>query len=228
MSASHPRILAHRGASAEDPENSLAAFRRALRIGADGIELDVHATADGALVVHHDFELPGLGQIASLDLDRARQHRLPNGEALPLLNEALEAIGAHDVWVEVKALAPRFDAGLLRALDAGPAPARYAVHSFDHRIIARLGTARPTLRRGVLSSSYPVDPLAPARAAGATALWQEHRLIDGPLVERLHAAGCAVIGWTVDAPADITRLVRLGVDGLCGNHPDRIRAALER
>ena len=226
MPSSRPRVIAHRGASGREPENSLAAFRAALALGADGIELDLHATRDGALVVHHDFELPGRGPIDSLTLDRVRQHRLPNGESVPLLGEALEAIGRHDVWVEVKALDPAFDEVLFQTLDAGPDPERYAVHAFDHRIIARLAAERRELHRGVLSSAYPLDPVAPVLAAGATTLWQEHRLVDRQLVDCLHAAGCTVIAWTVNTPEDIARAIALDVDGLCGNHPERIRAAL--
>lgn len=221
-----PRIIGHRGASAHEPENSLAAFRRAIALGASGVELDVHSTADGALVVHHDFEIPDLGRIGDLKVARIRAHRLPNGEPVPLLEEALDAIGDHEVWVEVKSLDPQFDRVLIATLAGGPAPQRYAVHGFDHRIIARLGAAHPALPRGVLSTAYPLDPVAPARAAGATTLWQEHHLIDLELVEQMHGAGCTVIAWTVERPRDIARLAGLGVDGLCGNAPDAILAAL--
>jgi glycerophosphoryl diester phosphodiesterase len=223
-----PRIIAHRGASACEPENSLAAFRHAIELGADGIELDVHSTVDGGLIVHHDFEIPGLGPIGGLPVDRVRAHRLPNGEPVPLLQEALEAIGGHEVWVEVKSLAPQFDGALLALLAGGPAPHRYAVHGFDHRDIARLGAAQAGLERGVLSTSYPLDPISPVRAAGAATLWQEHHLVDRELVDRMHSAGCAVIAWTVDGRRDAARLAALGVDGLCGNSPDEILAALGR
>jgi glycerophosphoryl diester phosphodiesterase len=220
------RVIAHRGASSREPENSLAAFRRAIELGADGVELDVHSTADGALVVYHDFNVPGLGPISLVSARAVRAHRLPNGEPVPLLEEALAAIGGHDVWVEIKSLAPGLDGALLAALRSGPAPERYAVHGFDHRVVARLGAADRALRTGVLASSYPLDPVAPVLAAGAAALWQEHHLIDRELIERLHANECAVIAWTVDAPDDVARLAALGVDGLCGNDPERIRSAL--
>jgi glycerophosphoryl diester phosphodiesterase len=223
-----PSVIAHRGASGHDPENSLAAFRRAVELGADGIELDVHGTRDGVLVVHHDAGLPGLGAIAELDAEAVQERRLPNGEPVPRLAEALAIIGDHDVWVELKGLDARFDDALFHALDHGPAPGRYAVHSFDHRIVARLGRARPALRRGVLLSSRLLDPLAPLAATGASTLWQEQHLVDAALVERVHAAGSAIVAWTVNAPDDIARLVRLGVDGLCGNYPERIRDAVRR
>jgi glycerophosphoryl diester phosphodiesterase len=223
-----PSVIAHRGASADETENSLAAFRRAVALGADGIELDIHSTRDGHFVVHHDAVLAELGTISELDATAVRSHRLANGEPVPSLSEALDAIGHRDVWVELKTLDARFDEALLHTLDHGPAPAQYAVHAFDHRIVARLGARRPDLGRGVLLSSYLLDPLAPLVATGATTLWQEQHLIDAALVERVHAEGYAIVGWTVNSLADATRLVRLGVDGLCGNYPERIREAARR
>src|SRR3954468_16218449 len=95
-----PMVIAHRGASGYEYENSRAAFRRAVLLDADGVELDVHATRDGAIVVFHDPELPTLGRIAELDLTDVRRHRLPNGETVPLLAEILEIMGQRRVWIE--------------------------------------------------------------------------------------------------------------------------------
>lgn len=221
-----PSVIAHRGASGYEYENSRAAFRRAVMLDADGVELDIHATRDGGIVVHHDPDIPGVGPIAQLSLAEARQVRIRNGEHLPLLTEILELVGDRDVWVEVKTLPRAFDRELLKVLEKGPAPGRYAIHSFDHRIIYRLGQAKPGLRRGILLSSYLCDPVSVMVAVGATALWQEWQLIDQDLVNRVHDAACTVIAWTVNEIGDLERLARFGVDGLCGNYPDRIRVAI--
>lgn len=176
-------------------------------------------------MVYHDPLLPGLGAIAELELEEVRRHRLPNGERVPTLAEVLEIVGEREVWVEVKGLPPDFDERLLALLASGPAPQRYAVHAFDHRIVRRLRDRAPTLRTGVLLASYPIDTVAVMRAAGAGTVWQEWQLVDAALVTAVHAAGGRVIAWTVDAPAELARLARLGVDGLCGNFPDRLRVA---
>jgi glycerophosphoryl diester phosphodiesterase len=221
-----PSVIAHRGASGYEYENSRAAFRRAVMLDADGVELDVHSTRDGGIVVHHDHEIPGVGPIAGLSLAEARLVRIRNGEPLPLLAEILDLVGSRDVWVEVKGLPAEHDQQLLDILDAGPAPERYAIHSFDHRIVYRLGEARPALRRGILLSAYLRDPVAVMRAVGATTLWQEWQQVDQDLVNQVHDSGGAVIAWTVNELGDLDRMVRLGVDGLCGNYPDRIRVAI--
>jgi glycerophosphoryl diester phosphodiesterase len=221
-----PLVIAHRGASAVEVENSLAAFQAAGRLGADGVELDIHATADGALVVHHDATIAG-AFIPTSTTTAIRSKRLSNGEPPPLLEEALAAIDARlRVYVEVKTLPPSSDAHLLAVLDGGPNPPGYAVHGFDHRILARLGRLRPTLPRGALSASYPVHPLVALQHAGALALWQERSLVDAELATSLHAAGAQLIVWTVDDPAEMSRLARLGVDGLCTNRPDLARRTL--
>lgn len=224
-----PRVLAHRGASGYAVENSRAAFREALRLGAQGVELDIHVAATGELVVYHDFELPGLGPIASLDWETIRSFRLPNGETIPTLGEALDVTlegtgaGEREVWIEIKALPEPADTELFRTIDSCPVPGACAVHSFDHRIVARLGRKRPSLRRGVLSASYPVNPVEPLRAAGASALWQEWHLIDADLVQAIHRENARIIAWTVNDSDLARRLAGLGVDALCGNWPDRLR-----
>lgn len=222
------QIIAHRGASGHAYENSLSAFELAKQHRVDAVELDVHATQDGVLLVHHDASVPGIGVIGELPHDAFLTYRLPNSEPIPTLGQVLETLGACEVWIEVKTLPARWDARLLQVMRAGASPARYAVHAFDHRIIARLGAQAPLLRRGILQASYPVDLLAPLAAVGADTLWQETHLIDRAMVGALHAAGKKLIAWTANEPAEIARLLALGVDGICGNFPERIKAGMAR
>lgn len=229
MSGTHaPRIIGHRGASGTAPENTLEAFRRAQELGANAVELDIHATEDGTLLVHHDAYVPGVGRIAELHATAFADYRLPNGESIPTLAQVLALVPGIDIWVEVKTLPPHHDTILLETLRTGPNPACYAVHSFDHRIIRRLGDAEPTLRRGVLLASYLCETLPVLAAAGADTLWMETHLIDQALVELIHEDELRVIAWTANDDREIERLIHLGVDGICGNYPDRIRAALAR
>jgi len=217
-----PQVIAHRGASGHAPENSASAFRRAVELGAEAVELDIHSTRDGVLLVHHDPDVRGIGRISELPATAFADYRLPDGQPIPTLASALALCEGLDVWVEVKTLPPSRDRELFVTLDAGPTPVRYAVHSFDHRIIQRLGEARPELRRGVLLASYLLDTLPILRGVGADTLWMDTNLIDAPLVELLHEDGAQLVGWTANDPREIARLVALGVDGICGNFPDRI------
>ncbi len=213
-------VIAHRGASAREVENSLAAFRAAAALGADAVELDIHATADGTPIVHHDETIAGR-RIAELTADQVADERLANGERVPSLVDVLRVLGPGlQVFVEVKSLSPQFDPCVLDALRQGPNPAGYAVHGFDHRVVQRLGREYPALRRGVLSASYPVRPLAALEDAGATMLWQERTLVDRSLADALHAEGMQLIVWTVDDPAEMRQLLELGADAICTNRPE--------
>lgn len=222
-----PLVIAHRGASAIELENSLAAFRAAAGQGADAVELDVHATQDGELVVYHDPSIMGLpiAQASMRDLSRLR---LVNGEPLPTLAQSLDVIGPRlKVFVEVKVLDPRWDDRLLAALEQGPNPAGYAVHSFAYHVVRRLGQKRPTLPRGILCEVETRSPKQTLDDATAQTLWQERSTLDDQLVKTVHGLGASLFAWTVDNPTEMERLVRWGVDGLCTNHPERARRVVD-
>jgi glycerophosphoryl diester phosphodiesterase len=222
-----PLVIAHRGASAIELENTLAAFRAAAAQGADAVELDVHATADGELVVHHDPSVSGL-PIAHTRVRDLAAVRLSNGEPIPTLTQALDVLGPElKVFVEVKVLAPRWDSRLLETLDRGPNPAGYAVHSFAVEIIRRLAEKRPTLPRGILAEIATRAPKQSLEDARAQTLWQERGTLDEPLIRAVHGLDAAIIAWTVDDPSDMQRLVRWGVDGICTNHPERGRRVVD-
>jgi len=220
-------VIAHRGASGYEYENSRAAFRAARARGADAIELDIHAAADGVLFVHHDEVVSGV-HITRSSAAQVRALRLPNGESIPALEDALAVIDpALQVFIEVKSLPPEFDDRLLAVLEGAGGGARCGVHGFDHRIVKRLGVARPALVRGVLLASYPLRPLEALQDTGATVLWQEQSLIDAELVDALHSAGYRIYAWTVNDPDEMRRLLALHVDGLCTNVPDVGRRAVD-
>lgn len=211
---SHPELIAHRGASRERRENTLAAFTRALELGAAGIELDVHASADGHVVVHHDAMLRSGRRIVQNSLHDLRTEPLPDGSTLPTLDEVLTLVGAAaTVYVEIKA--PQIEQAVADVLARHPT--RTEVHSFDHRIVHRYREIDPARRTGALSSSYPIDPVQPLLAARAETLWQYCELIDEALVSIVHEAGARLIAWTVNSEHVAERLATIGVDGLCGD-----------
>jgi glycerophosphoryl diester phosphodiesterase len=224
-----PEIIAHRGASRAFRENTLPAFAHALALGVDGIELDVHRTADGVLVVHHDPELPvGADHrstaIAALTAAELSAVRLPSGDHVPTLAEVLELVADRaTVYVEVKATgAEALVAGMLDRY----AGVRTAVHAFDHRVPVCVRALRPGTPIGLLSASYPLSLAAVLGQSGAEAFWQQADLIDEPLVRGAHATGVRVIAWTVNSAPHARRLAAWGVDALCTDVPDLIRQAV--
>jgi glycerophosphoryl diester phosphodiesterase len=222
---SRPLVIAHRGAAGYEVENSLAAFRLAAEQGADAVELDIHSTADGALVVHHGVKIAD-HRVAHATLAQLRAHPLPNGEPVPTLEEALAVIVPRMIaCVEIKLVSPQGEERLLEAIEATGASDRVALHSFDHRVIHRMGERRPFLRRGVLQTSYPMEPVRCLEDADATILWQERQHVDAALVAAMHGAGMRLYVWTVNDPDEIRHFAVLGVDGICTDFPDVARAA---
>lgn len=205
-----PEIIAHRGASRERPENTLAAFARAIELGAGGVEFDVHLHPDGVLRVHHDPVLPGA---------------MPEAiRAFPTLEDSLRVIvgGGLTAYCELKSAgaAP----GTLAAITASRGNA--AVHAFDHRLIAEARRLAPEIARGVLEVSYPVDPLHALEMVGGRDLWRQWPFVDEALVHAAHATGARVIAWTVNDPAVMERLAAMGVDALCTDDPALARRVL--
>ena len=221
-----PFTIGHRGGAGPALENSLSAFRNAAGAGpwrCDGVELDIHVTSDGEFVVHHDPLLRSGTRIRELSLASIREQPLSDGSSIPTLGEVFSIIGKVAVFVEVKELPPEADGPLLRLLAAAAEQTRIQVHSFDHRIVARLKQSAPGITTGVLSSSYPIDPLDQVRAAKADTLWQSLDLIDVELVQSCAREGISLVAWTVNVADDAQRLHQMGVTALCGDWPDRLR-----
>jgi glycerophosphoryl diester phosphodiesterase len=216
-----PELIGHRGAPRERPENTLASFLRALDLGADAVELDVHATRDGVVVVHHDFVPHAAASVASLEgraiaaLTAAELSTFHlSGERIPTLAAVLDAIGRRvTVYVEIKGR--DIEAAVIAAIASVPSAARVAVHSFDHRAVVRARAIQPNLPSGILSASYLIDPQGALRAANARDYWQEASMIDESLVDAVHAGKGRVIAWTVNDPEHARRLASMGVDGIC-------------
>lgn len=212
------------------PENTIEAFERAIDLRADAIELDVHATSDGVVVVHHDPVLYAGDvprgdpvRISAVPFDELKRHRLGGGFSIPTLAQTLDAIGPRAmVFVEIKA--DRIEPHVVRCIRESQATC--AVHSFDHRIVANVRKIFPAIRCGVLEVARHIDPVASLRATGAEDLWQHVDYIDEELVGRAHSVGARVIAWTANDHAQWKELLRMGVDGICTDRIVDLTAAM--
>jgi glycerophosphoryl diester phosphodiesterase len=214
-------IVAHRGANREAPENTLAAFQRALDIGVQGIELDVQFTGDGVPVVHHDPKLRGTDRpIASLSLAELRAN-----SDTPTLDEVLGLVDKRcRLYVEIKA-----EAAVESVVERLKTRHSWcAVHSFDHRLVAKARLLDPGLTTGILLVSYLIDVVAAMRAAGARDLWQQADHIDRELVDRVHDASGRVFAWTVNSVARARELVDIDVDVICTDSSRELVNAFSR
>lgn len=231
-----PLVIAHRGASAHRPENTMPAFELAVEMRADMIETDLHRTRDGAVVITHDEELAGLGgrgEIADATLAEIRALDAGGGASVPTLGEMLDGFGHRipfnlELKKGTRAEYEGLEALAIEAVRSRGILAQTLFSSFYDPVLARLRALAPECRIGLLiSKQYPVRIVERARALGAEAIHPEALLVDAALVEAAHDAGLAVYVFTVDAQAEMERLLALGVDGLFTNHPDRMRRLVD-
>ncbi|MCU1395361.1 MAG: ugpQ [Ilumatobacteraceae bacterium] len=221
------QVMAHRGASRAERENTVAAFRRAHEMGADAVELDVRRAGDDVLVVHHDPVLAD-GRIirvtASADLP----------EHVPTLTEALDACAGMWVNLEIKndPEEPDFDesewvAEQTMALLAERGEAeRWLMSSFRIETMDRCRAVAPQVRTAWLTSIVPDDVVEILARHGHGALHPWVGLLGRHVLDRCHAAGIVVNTWTCDDPERMRELIEWGIDGICTNVPDVALALL--
>jgi glycerophosphoryl diester phosphodiesterase len=238
-----PLVIAHRGASALCTENTAAAFERAARDGADGVELDVLTCASGEVVVFHDDDLQRLAgrpeRVAGLSLRQLRRVALPGQTSIPTLEEAFEACGPRLlVNVELKSgglldgAVPALVAGVAQVVDRCAAGPRVLISSFDPRAVWLWQQARPDLPAALLvERGQGAGVVAACKALclpllRPLAVHPEAALCRADLVAACQRAGYLVSCWTVDDPARLRQLRDMNVDGIICNDPAAARAAL--
>ncbi|MEU9119031.1 glycerophosphodiester phosphodiesterase family protein [Streptomyces sp. NPDC048506] len=217
--------IGHRGIMGVEPENTLRSFVRAEHEGLDVIELDLHLSKDGALVVMHDADVDrttdGTGPIGERTLAELRELDAGQGERIPVFEEVVEAVKA-PLQAEIKDVAAA--QALAEVMRSRDLVGRVDVISFHDEALAAIRTLLPGVRTALVGSRYGTDVVDRAQAVGATMLSLNIRRLTLELVERAHAAQLKVLGWTVNTH-DHLRLARgLGLDGVVTDRPEIRRA----
>ena len=231
-------IIAHRGASAYEPENTLRAFESAIRMGATMLELDVHLTRDGELVVLHDAEIShttnGHGDVANLTLAEAQTYDAGLGEHLPSLREVIELVrGRARLYIELKGLfTPE---PLVRLLRAEAFCDDVIAGSFLPWLPQKVKYLAPEIRTALLFKDLdPPRMVGWAQSIGADfahPCWehlapQPHRLLTPEIVQMIRRARLGIVLWHEERPEELRQLAALDVDGICTNTPDVLRDIL--
>ncbi|WP_329014849.1 glycerophosphodiester phosphodiesterase [Streptomyces sp. NBC_00690] len=212
--------IGHRGVMGVEPENTLRSFIRAERSGMDAIELDLHLSKDGALVVMHDADVDrttdGSGPIAEKTLAEVRGLDAGKGERVPVFEEVLDAVQA-PLQAEIKDVAAaRALAAVIRRRDLLD---RITVSSFHDEAVAEIAALVPGVQTVLIASRWESDIVDRAKAVGAGALALNIRRLTLETVEHAHEEAIAVIGWVVNTPEHL-RLVRaLELDGATTDYP---------
>jgi len=236
-----PWIIAHRGASGHAPENTFAAFERAVQLGAGFIETDLHLTRDARFVAIHDATLDrttnGTGAVRDHTLAELQQldagmwyDRQFMDQRIPTLDEILEFASKQDVvfYLEFKyESAWGMHHALVGALGKPENAARTIVISFDPSTLASVRRLGPAIMIGLLVEDLAGDPVKSALDVGARQLCPRADLVTPELVERAHRADLHVVTWTINDADQMRAAMDAGVDGIMTDLPDRLRAVVE-
>lgn len=233
-----PLAVAHRGDPMKRPQNTRSSFMSALSYDIDMIETDLNMTRDGAIVVIHDqivdFTSDGSGPVHSYTLAELRRLDFGSwmgqafaGERIMTLEELLDLAADHDVALNIEIkngplVYEGIEEKVVAVLNDRSAADRVIVSSFDHRAIRRIKDIAPGIVCGILFSGGLIDPITPARLAGADGLHPEYGWVHEALVSAAQDAGLFVNVWTVDSDQQIRRMAELGVTGILSNYPDRL------
>lgn len=236
------KIFAHRGFSGMAPENTMAAFEKALAAQADGIELDVHLSRDGRLVVMHDEKVDrttnGTGWIKDLTLAELKQ--LDNGswfgkdyenETIPILAEVLERVADSDLIVNIELKNtiipyPNLERKVIREVERFQMVDRVILSSFRHDSLQEVKKINPSIQVGALYTCGMVDPWVYARYLGADAIHPHYLAATAEVIAGCHHHGIKVHPYTVNEEKELKRLIHAGADAIITNFPDRPRQLL--
>jgi glycerophosphoryl diester phosphodiesterase len=232
-------VIAHRGASSYAPENTLAAFDLALRMGVRHIEFDVQSTLDGHIVVIHDDTVDrttdGTGPVSghtlatlrSLDAG-ARSGAVFAGERIPLFDEVLERYRGHaHLHVEIKGRSPGLSQGTADLIRRHGMVEDVTITSFQKVRLEEARAYGPEFPAGWLLRDISDADIATARAMGLTQLCPRADAVTPQLVGRLHAEGFVVRAWGVATEELMKQVVNAGADGMTVNFPDKLIAYLD-
>jgi glycerophosphoryl diester phosphodiesterase len=226
--------IAHRGASALYPENTLSAFIAAAELGADMCEFDVRMTRDGEVVVIHDATVnrttDGRGRVAAMSMAAIRRLDAGmrfgaefRGERIPTLAEVAGVLGPRRCAMDVELKERGVEAGVCEILRGCGAVQSAVVSSFDWNQLRTVVQQEPELRLVLLGERAPAMLLEAATAMRAFAIAPRFDLADSALCAEAHRRGLAIYAWTVDDAPTMQRLIAGGADGIMTNNPQRLR-----
>jgi glycerophosphoryl diester phosphodiesterase len=243
VAAAKPLVIAHRGASADAPENTLASFRLAMEQGCDAIELDVHVSADDELVVCHDETLErttdGTGRIADMTVAELKRFDAGawfgeeyRGERLPLLKEVLELVPPHiQLNVEIKSFRhPRVERLVVDLLERTGRTGSVFLSSFGHECMVRCKRLAPSLRVGLLYEEeewFDFEAFEAISGISLYSLHMYHGILNKDFAAKALRRGIQVYPWTIDDPRLMLEARQAGATGIITNRPGLLRRLLD-
>ena len=232
------KIFAHRGFSGKYPENTMLAFEKAVEIGVDGIEMDVHLTKDNELVIIHDEDIKrtcnGQGLVRDMTLEELKKFDASatyvgvyGVNPIPTLREYFELVKDTDVITNIELKTgifeyPTIEKRVIDMIYEYGLQDKIILSSFNHFTVKRCEELAPEIKRGFLCESWLINYGKYTAEQNVQCCHPIFCNLSQEVVDEMHGAGCEINTWTVNEYEDIERLAAMGVDALIGNFPDRM------
>ncbi len=222
------KLMGHRGAREEKPENTMAGFKHIASLGLKAAELDIHLSADGHIMVFHDETLDrttnGSGLLKDKTLVELKKLDAGSGEQIPTLKEVLEYLLPLDFEVQVEIKDPEVVGPLLSYLETLSSKdySQLIIISFDHRTIYKVKNQIPNIRTTAILYGYPLDPCSIVKAARADGLSINIEFIDAELVTKLKKENYLLTTWNANNKKQWEDIKDLGIDYICTDAPTEI------
>ncbi len=220
-------LTGHRGAAELEPENTRLSIQKAIDLGVDQVEIDVHLTRDQHLVVIHDATVDrttdGQGAVADFTLVEIKRLDAGKGERIPTLQEVIDLVRGK-VVLQIELKGPDTAEPVVRTVEQNNIENEVLLTSFVHERLREARQLNPSLALGALWSNPPADACEQAIDMGAEAIHIQYQNIDAQLVQKAHAHGLMIRAWNPDTVEEIQRVIDLGVDAVGSNRPDLLIA----
>ncbi|MGO5065841.1 glycerophosphodiester phosphodiesterase [Clostridium sporogenes] len=240
----HTKILAHRGASAYAPENTMVAFKKAIDMNADGIELDVHLSKDGYIVIIHDEKVDrttnGKGEVKDFTLDELKKLDAGfwfsdeyKGERIPTLEELLKLINDTNIYlnIEIKAgyrIYPNIEEKVIDIIEKYKMLDRVIISSFDHYSLVRVKEINLNIKTGMLYEAALYEPWDYARSIKVEALHPNYITLTKEFIDKANINNLEINPYTVNDENDMERLIKSKVTSVITNYPDKAHQIISK
>lgn len=224
-------VVGHRGCAGLEPENTIRAFKRAVKLGCDAIEMDIHLTKDNVPIVIHDRSVDrttnGKGLISNLTSSQIKRLKCAKGEGVPTLKDVIDAVG-DKIFLVIELKEEHTAKLVIDVIKRNGLLRKVELSSFWHREILQASKLDPRISTGVILSGAPINPVRLVRDAHAKRIHVSHWYTNKELIKTLHAKRIFVDTWTLDEQPGIDEVVSWGVDAITSNYPNKVLHALRR
>jgi len=226
------KVFGHRGCAGLEPENTIRAFKRAIDLGVDLIEFDVRMTRDKKLVVIHDEKLDrttnGIGFVKDFNFAEIRKFDAGKGEKIPSLEETINFLKNKKPIIVIEIKEPETTEKILEIIKKEKLEDKVLIVSFWLDALKKLKKIDPKIKTGVLFGKKVKNMISLIKEIKADGLGLEYHSIDKEIVKDCHKENFKINAWTVNEFEDIRKMIKLGVDIISSNYPNRVLAILKK